>query len=84
MSCCMKSRADLLCDETMLLFAEICDAASIKVDMKLVRSFQRGGINRLVPYATNQSKTTTEFKVGMNCQIGPTHNVSPQTLGNEK
>lgn len=48
-SCCRKSRADLLCDETMLLFAEICDTTSINVDLKLVKSYWREGINRFFP-----------------------------------
>lgn len=83
MSSCGKSRADVPCDETML-FAEICDTTSIKVDLKLVRSFHREGITGLSLYAANQSKTTTEFKVGMNCQIGSTHSESPQSLVNKK
>jgi len=48
-SCCRKSRADLLCDEIVLLFAEICDTASVKADLKLVKSYQREGINRFFP-----------------------------------
>lgn len=49
MSCCRQTRADLLCDETLLLFSEISDTTSIKVDLKLVKSPQREGMNRFSP-----------------------------------
>lgn len=42
---CSRSGAALLCDEAMLLCAEIRNAANVKVDVKLVRSYQIQGIS---------------------------------------
>jgi len=42
---CSRSGAALLCDEAMLLGAEIRNAANVKVDVKLVRSYQIQGVS---------------------------------------
>lgn len=42
---CSRSGAALLCDEAMLLGAVIRNAANVKVDVKLVRSYQIQGVS---------------------------------------